>query len=379
VAFIRSHIPGIEDVYVLPIEGGEPRRITFDNRDITGVGWSPDGSSLVFSSNRAGTYSMWKSRLVGGEPEWIAGGGMKLKHPAVARQKDVVAYENWVYEINIWQVPAKDPSNADSVVSSTQWDMQPQFSPEGNRIAFISTRSGNAEIWTAGADGANPIQLTSLGGPHTSQPRWSPDGEHLVFVSRPEGQADLYTVAVSGTPPRRLTSHELDEMAPSWSADGRWIYFGSRRSGRWEIWKVPFEGGGAQQVTTNGGYAARESVDGASLYFVKSFEAGLWKASSPDCREETLVVEGFSPGAWGSWVLSADGVFFVRNTDTGPEIVFHELGSGTTASIASVPEFMGPGLTLSPDGERILFAQIDRHECDVMVAEGLLLNGYRAR
>jgi Tol biopolymer transport system component len=379
LAFIRSRIPGIEDVYVLSAEGGEPRRITFDNRDVTGVGWSPDGASLVFSSNRAGTYSMWKSPLAGGEPQWIAGGGMKLKHPAVARQKDVVAYENWVYEINIWQVPTADRSNeAETVVTSTQWDMQPQFSPEGSRLAFISTRSGSTEIWAANADGANPIQLTSLGGPHTSQPRWSPDGEHLVFVSRPEGQADLYTVATSGTPPRRLTSHELDEMAPSWSADGRWIYFGSRRSGRWEIWKVPFEGGEAQQVTTNGGYAAFESPDGASLYFVKSAEPGIWRAS-PNCREETLVVKGYSPGAWGSWAVSSDGIFYVRNSEAGPEIAFHELESGTTVSVASVPEFMGPGLTLSPDGERILFAQIDRHECDVMVGEGLLLNGYRAR
>ncbi len=379
VAFIRSRIPGIEDVYVLPTEGGESRRITFDNRDITGVGWSPDGASLVFSSNRAGTYSMWKSRLVGGEPEWIAGGGMKLKHPVVARQRDVIAYENWVYEINIWQVPTADGSNeADPVVTSTQWDMQPQFSPDGSRLAFISTRSGSTEIWTAKGDGSNPIQLTSLGGPHTSQPRWSPDGKHISFVSRPEGQADVYVVAASGSPPRRLTSHALDEMAPSWSADGRWIYFGSRRSGRWEIWKVPLEGGESRQVTMNGGYAAFESPDGASLYFVKSAEPGLWKAP-PDCREETLVVEGFSPGIWGSWALSSDGVFFVRNTDAGPEIAFYGLDSGVMTSVAPVPDFMGPGLSLSPDGERILFAQIDRHECDVMVGEGLLLNGYRAR
>jgi Tol biopolymer transport system component len=199
-----------------------------------------------------------------------------------------------------------------------------------------------------------------------------------VFVSRPEGQADLYTVEVSGTPPRRLTSHETDEMAPSWSADGRWIYFGSRRSGPWEIWRIPFEGGEPQQVTKNGGYAAFESPDGTSLYFVKSYEPGIWKTTL-GCSNETLVVEGYSPGAWGSWALGTEGIYFVRNSEVGPEIAYRELDSGVTISVASVPDFMGPGLALSPDGERILFAQIDRHECDVMVGEGLLLNGYGAR
>ncbi len=372
VAFIRSHVPGIEDIYIINVEDGEPRRVTLDNRDITGLEWSPDGLSIVFSSNRAGTYSLWKVRSEGREPEWITGGGMKLKDPAVARQKDRIAFENWVYEINIWQVGVD--GQVERLIASTQWDRQPQFSPDGERIAFVSTRSGHSEIWMSNAEGSSPIQLTSFAGPHTSQPRWSPDGQRLVFVSRPEGQADLYVVEASGAPPRRLTTHPLDEMAPSWSADGRWIYFGSRRSGSWEVWKVPSKGGEAEQVTSNGGYAAFESSDGASVYYMKSDVPGIWKKPL-EGGQETLLSEGPRPEGWGSWVVTSAGVYYMRSSESEIELAFHDFGSGTTSSIAPLPDFIPQGLTVSPDGRRILFAQIDRYECDVMIGDGLLRIG----
>jgi dipeptidyl aminopeptidase/acylaminoacyl peptidase len=213
--------------------------------------------------------------------------------------------------------------------------------------------------------------MTSLGGPHTSQPRWSPDGESLVYVSRPEGQADLYVVGASGTPPRRLTSHPLDEMAPSWSADGRWIYFASRRSGDWQVWKRPVEGGEAQQVTSNGGYAALEAPDGSSLYFIKSDIPGIWKAPS-DGSEEVLVVEDYSPEAWGSWAVTPEGIYLLTATETGLAIGYRDFTTEQTRSIAPVPNFMPHGLTVSSDGQRILYAQTDRQECDVMIGDGLL-------
>lgn len=373
VAFIRSLVPGIEDLHIVSADGGEPHRVTHDNRDITGLEWSSDGRSVVFSSNRAGTYSLWKVRTDGGEPEWITGGGMKLKDPSVAQRGDRMAFENWVYEINIWQVPVSDGSGsgAEPLIASTQWDRQPQFSPDGDSVAFVSTRSGSPEIWKSSGEGSSAVQLTSLGGPHTSQPRWSPDGKRLVFVARPDGQADLYVVDASGGPPRRLTSHPLDEMAPSWSADGRWIYFGSRRSGTWEIWKIGAEGGEAQQVTSRGGYAAFESSDGSAIYYIKSDVSGVWKAP-PDCSEESLVVEEASPEAWGSWAVTPTGVFFVRSAASGPEIASYDFASGKTSLIAPVRDFVPQGLTVSPDGRRVLYARIDRYECDVMIGEGLL-------
>ena len=65
-------------------------------------------------------------------------------------------------------------------------ELHQQLSPDGRRVAFGSDRSGEWEIWLADPDGANAVQLTSMGAGSVG-PRWSPDGERIVFHSDPEG------------------------------------------------------------------------------------------------------------------------------------------------------------------------------------------------
>ena len=77
-------------------------------------------------------------------------------------------------------------------IASTRWDSQPAYSPDGQRIAFASTRSGHYEIWMCDHDGSNPVRLTRFEGPLVSTPRWSPDGEQIVFEVHRAGWADLY-------------------------------------------------------------------------------------------------------------------------------------------------------------------------------------------
>ena len=88
LAFTRNMTDGVNDIYRVPVTGGEPVRLTFDDRDTMGSDWSADGRSIVFSSSRAGIYSLWRVPATGGgEPSWVAGGGIKMKHPSAARQR----------------------------------------------------------------------------------------------------------------------------------------------------------------------------------------------------------------------------------------------------------------------------------------------------
>src|SRR6266480_5707461 len=73
-----------------------------------------------------------------------------------------------------------------------------QFSPDGRRIAFVSLRSGNPEIWVCNSDGSNAVQLTSFGGPFVTTPRWSPDGERIAFDSNAAGEFDIHVVGANG-------------------------------------------------------------------------------------------------------------------------------------------------------------------------------------
>jgi Tol biopolymer transport system component/DNA-binding winged helix-turn-helix (wHTH) protein len=373
IAFARALSPGVEDLYVAPVEGGEARRLTTDNRDVTGLDWSGDGESLFFSSDRAGTYNLWEIPVDGGELRMIAGGGAKIKDPSVSVQGATVAFESWIYEINIWQLSLMNESDAapSALITSTQWDYAPAVSPNGTRLAFSSTRSGSHELWIADSDGSSPTQLTSFAGPWTGMPNWSPDGEELVFVARPAGQADLYVVSASGAPPRRLTSYPGDEIAPSWSRDGRSLYFGSRRSGAWEIWRLDRNGGQAVQVTTEGGYAAVESPDGEWLLLTKIDQPGIWRLPLGGGEEE-LLVQNLEARDWANWTVSANRIYYLSRLDNGEsQLAATDLTSGETTWIAHLDQHARAGLSVSPDGERLYYSRTDRRESDVMVARNL--------
>src|SRR5262249_6139042 len=126
---------------------------------------------------------------------------------------------------------------------TTTAEAEPQFSPDGRKVAFVSTRTGAWEIWLCDTDGSNLVRLTSFGGPGVGGPRWSPrDGRRIAFfgTTGASGEFQIYVVDAAGGLPRRLSRDDgQPDFRPAWSQDGRWIYFGSSRSGTIQIWKMP--------------------------------------------------------------------------------------------------------------------------------------------
>lgn len=371
IAFIRQLTESVGDLYLVPATGGPAARLTFDNADIMGFAWAEAGRRLVFSSNRAGMYSLWSVAAAGGEPELLSGGGRKIKHPSANRAGDAVVYEAWNYDMNLWQLGLEagaEPVGGRVAPASDEWTFEPRYSPDGTRIAFASTRSGTYEIWTCRADGADPTRLTSFGGPYVGLPRWSPDGKRLAFVARPEGRADVYVVDVDGGPPRRVTTHPLDEAAPSWSADGAWIYFASRRDGDWQVRKIRAEGGEDVPVTERGGYAALESPDGRALYFTRIDRAGLWRRPV-EGGAASLVTTDLRPEDWAAWGVVQGGVYWQLPPvgDAAPTVVLLEDGAREPRPLASLGEMAWPGLDLSPDRRRLLYSRLDRRESNLVL------------
>ena len=164
--------------------------------------------------------------------------------------------DSWRYQIN---------GDSEPLIESTDWDGTPQYSPDGQRIAFESNRGTlRTQIWVADAHGAGPTQLTDK--PWASRPQWSPDGRWIAYVARDEdGFLNSYVVDADGGKPRRVTLDLSPTSVPSFSRDGKWIYFSTDRSGRAEVMRVPFGMGPAEPVTTAGGTNALESPDGRTL------------------------------------------------------------------------------------------------------------------
>ena len=374
LAFVRSVISKIADVFIVSLQEGAPKRLTSDNAEITGLDWMPDGRGIVFTSDRAGMSSLWSVSASGGTPEWVAtfrGGNMH--QPDIARRGGRMALVQRSYETNIWQLRidarASDQQESASrpLILSTRWDSNPRISPDGTRIAFASRRSGSYEIWTSDRDGSHPIKLTHFEGHVTDTPRWSPSGGKIAFTSRQEGSADVYVIDAVGGAPRRLTFSASNDKAPNWSRNGRWVYFASNRSGSWQTWKIPADGGEAVRVTRDGGFAALESLDGKHLFYVKRNVPGLWRMPVAG-GEETRIIDGLEPYDWGNWILREQGIYFIRRDAGDSSVMLYDLGTGQSQRIAFLEDLpKRPSFTLSPDGAWILHAKLDRSESDILM------------
>jgi Tol biopolymer transport system component len=372
IAFLRAVASGVVDVYVVPVLGGTPQRITSDNRNAVSVAWTPDSRSLVFSSDRRRNSVLWRVRASGGEPERIPGVAENAADPIFSRDGRM-AYAQVFQDANIWRVELAEKKPAVNVISSTQYDSSPQYSPDGGRVAFRSDRSGNNEIWVTDSNGQIPVQLTRFGGPLTGTPRWSPDGMSIAFDARPEGQADIYTVSSIGGAPRRVTRSDAEDVVPSYSADGTWIYFASNRTGAWQVWRAPSSGGAEEQVTRNGGFAAFESPDGKYLYYAKGRSAaGVWRKRLPNGPEES-VLERVKPGYWGSWAVVENGIYFSDQTGASPGgIFFYEFSNQKIRQIGEVNKpfaVTDSAFAVSPDRRYILYTQIDQSGSDIKIME----------
>ena len=380
LAFTRWTSEGVNDVYVVATTGGEPTRLTFDNTSVNGLCWTPEGTSILFFSERGGGQRLWRIPASGGTPEALALGDEKALQvgvgspPAIARDGRRLAYaQTESVDTNIWRVEVPRWSDRGSsparFISSTRMDSAAQYSPDGTRVAFESSRSSNYEIWVCDSEGANARQLTSIGG---GTPRRSPDGRSIAFDAHPEGHSDIYIIDAGGGRPRRLTTDASNDVVPSWSRDGRWIYLCSNRSGDRHVWKVPAEGGEAVQVTGRGGFAAFESPNGRFVYYTKLFSPGLWRVPV-EGGEETLVLSQPEAAYWGYWAVVSEGLYYLNSeAKPGPTIEFLSFATRRVTRVAALerdPGKWSPSLAVSPDGRWILYGQLDQFASDIVLVE----------
>jgi Tol biopolymer transport system component/DNA-binding winged helix-turn-helix (wHTH) protein len=378
IAFIRN-TKDVEDIYIMPATGGTPRRLTFDNRLMSGLAWTPDSGELVFSSNRGGSsWGLWRISAAGGTAERLSVGSENAYFPTISLKGDRLAYASGLWNENIWRAPigaGHRLGKPERFIASTMQEEGPQYSPDGKRIVFQSTRSGNFEIWRADADGTNLVQLTSFGGPLTGTPRWSPDGQQISCDTRPGAHPNIHILTADGGPARRLPNDTSDDGVASWSHDGHWLYFASNRSGKWQVWKRTVEGGKPIQVTKDGGFAAFESPDGKSIYYTKFNEDGIFQVAL-DGGAENKVVSEPPGGFWGYFAVGRDGLYFLGDTGTPPkhqpafkffDFVTHKIA--VMGDMEKGPYDGAPGLSVSPDGKYLLYVQLDESRTNLMMAE----------
>ncbi len=183
----RLHVTALDATLAVT---GTPRGLTSVLLTAYNPAWISN-TDFVFAAKGA----LWRMRIAEGAlPERLPfvgeDGTMPAVWPARNGRAGRLVYVRSFADINIWRidlpVSGQRATTPPAVtIASTRHDVQPQLSPDGRRVAFLSDRSGESEVWVSDVSGANAIQLTSLAA-NPGFPRWSPDGQRIVFHSTPK-------------------------------------------------------------------------------------------------------------------------------------------------------------------------------------------------
>ena len=293
----------------------------------------------------------------------------------------IVEGKNGTSGIALVEVLSLDSSGADGsgvrrLTNNSADDWHPAWSPDGARIAFVSDRDGNDEIYVMNADGSGVRRLTNnSANDRYWYPAWSPDGARIAFTSSRDGNEDIYVMNADGSGVRRLTNNFADDWVPAWSPDGTRIAFGSERDGNDEIYVMNADGSGVRRLTNNfaDDWYYSWSPDGTRIAF----------GSDRDGNDEIYVMNADGSGVrrltnnsandlLPAWSPDGARIAFVSDRDGNEEIyVMNADGSGVRRLTNN---FVGDWVPLwSPDGTRIAFGSertYIEHKIYVMNADG---------
>lgn len=374
LAFVRNLAEETSELRVVPAAGGESRLLLPRPLKIADVDWTSDGRYLLVGVHERGRHRVWSVEVATGAARPLPELGDETRWLSAARRggRLVLGRTRWEFGLRRYDL-ATGASTDLPGLSSTFYDEALDVSPDGGRLALVSTRSGSREVWVLDLDGRRPVQLTSFGGAVVGLPRWLADGRTIVFHAGIDGRFDLWTVSLDGTGPRRLTGPPGNHRVPSPGPDGDSVCFASDRSGEWQVWRLPLSGGPASQITRGGGYHGRESPDGRWVYFTRWQRGGLWRIPREGGAETQVLGDELGAREWGNWAPTPEGVYFVGREGGGDVLALWDPERGEVVHrvfLAQTP--VHPSLALAPARDAAFVVELEGLESDLLLVEGVL-------
>jgi len=233
-----SNRSGNLDIWYLEAGSAEAIQVTSAPGSDRVSTWHPDGSSVIFSSDRLGgpsipsggalrAYGLFVAGLDGSADRHLLGRLTFNSGAKYSPDGSQIAFASDAKETTqVFLVPADIQPNQSIPGSLTTEDHNdaPAWSPDGSRLAFRSLRDGNAEIYVMDADGSNQRRLTDDAA-HDSSPAWSPDGSRIAFQSERAGGRHIFVMNADGSDVTQVTTGDVRDGFPTWSPDGEWLAF----------------------------------------------------------------------------------------------------------------------------------------------------------
>lgn len=275
IAFVSDR-DGNKEIYLMELVGTTVvslTNLTNNPADDYDPVWSPDGTRIAFVSNRDPNLAeCWPNdeiyvmdadgshvtRLTDNPaldwtPVWSPDGTRiafisTRVEPAAACQ--CVLCNRGIYVMDA------DGSHVTRLTEITPYDRDPSWSPDGRRIAFVGSTSVSVHVYTTAViyvmdvDGSHATPLSDNAALELG-PAWSPDGTRIAFVSYRDSNAEIYMMDADGSHVTRLTDNPAVDLGPAWSPDGTRISFASYRDGNGEIYVMDADGSNVTRLTDN--------------------------------------------------------------------------------------------------------------------------------
>lgn len=353
---------------------GTPQLLTDEFRMFVGVTWKDDATVITAAGWLGSTMQLFE---VGPDRELrpLPVESIAAQYPDYAVGKNRLAYQRRILDTDVFRVPLSPDVAPQSspIIASTYQDREAQYSPDGTRIAYISTRSGQPAVWRSDSDGGNQVLIGSVDQGVPGSPRWTPDGQHVLFdASVPGTGSDIFMVPAEGGTPKPVVGGSAHEILGVMSHDNRWLYY--LKDG--EIWKLAPNGGAPVIVVRARAARLLPSDDGLWLYFSRGND--VWRVPTKG-GGESLVKVGVNPASWtlrGSVLYELRGVSGIASTN-GDDVTLtaYDTTTRATRELYRFPTpirfFAAKALDISPDGRWALVSQVTRDESDLVVVDGI--------
>jgi len=361
VSFVRFPTPAKGDIIAKSLFDNSLQSVTNLQTYIDGFTWSSDSRSIIFAGNIDGSSALWKADLSGGRPEKILS-GININNPGTSVTGNRLVYAETIENTNIWKIDLQNPQKESELISSsTFYNNEPDISPDGKKIIFVSNRTGNFNIWVCESDGTNQSQLTSLSYSVSGVVHWSPDGREILIAANGE----CYILNAIGGTPHKIP---MENLGPIWSEDGTGFYGFKYPENK--LYLFSKDGKSQRQITKGNGIIPQ--LYGTYIYYVKDFDHhDIWRIPIKGGTEEP-VLQGVSDFLLRQWAVAKQGIYFIRDNNGSPVLDFYNIGTKKISHIRNLPQAVRDPfakIAISPDGSYLLYQKQEPTKSDIILVD----------
>jgi Tol biopolymer transport system component len=269
-----------------PVSISEAQPVTTGNQAIEGIDVSYDGKWLVYDSSLSGNQDIYKIPVGGGEPEQLTNDPSDDFLPAWSPDGKEIAFYSFRKGNRDLFLMAADGGKVRQLTEDPAQERYPDWSPDGLQLVFYSDKSGRQELYVLSRKNKDsswqmPRQLTFDGG---ETGKWSPDGRFIAYISG----VSLRVIPAEGGDPRTLVESKDPAVLPrptfpGWSKDGRTVYYIAYDAEQHaSFWSMPVSGGRPKLLVKFNDPMRQSSrnefaTDGERFYFtLAKYESDIW-------------------------------------------------------------------------------------------------------